>query len=351
MWKTLETNSFHIFFCLVSGLCCLLPLCLRIPSNIEQDQLRMSLSCPEFAYTSFASLAAVIPLLCDVFLDILSILMSNWTSLDAGPRRISKANATESVKFTFLNIPERMVLLIGVMVVPLVAVLPMNTENLGLIYLCCNKCQKNLLGGAIASSLCRHDTEFWPVKCTLFCLAFYSVGLIGGAFLDNILAARTLSSQLMLFTDLIITILTVTPSLALMLNSIRWLIIVYFKANSWRRLLMCSSNEEQPPIESQVITFSSDPDHTFFPMIYIVCATCLVILVLSLSITTFRIQDYNSRDLILHNIPIMLFVICLNTLSMRMVKAEILESMVSNYSHLCQLQVSHSNVLTVISIF
>ena len=329
MWTTLESNSFHTTFCLISGMCCLLPLYFSMPSNIEGAQLPKSLSSSAgFVHTSFASLTAVIPLFFDVLLDIFSILISNWGPLNVNSSRMRQSPAKKSIKFTFLNIPERLILFAGVIVVPLVAVLPTDTKNLGLIYLCCSKCQKNLLGGVIASFLCRYDKEYWSVKFTLFSLVSFSIGLVGGTFVDNIFAASTSSNRLFLGIDLIVVALTIAPCLVMMINSIRWLIIVYFKASSWKRFMMCSSSL-QPQTDSPAIAISTDFDTTFFPMVYIVCVTCLIILILSVSVTTFRVQNYNGRDLLLHNIPVLIFVISLNTLSMRMVKSEILEGMVS----------------------
>ena len=334
MWTTLESNSFHTIFCLISGMCCLLPLYLSMPSNIEDTQLPKSLSSsPGFVHTSFASLTAVIPLFFDVLLDIFSILTTKWAPLNINSSRVRQPHAQKNIRFTFFNIPERLILFAGVIVVPLVAVLPTDTKNLGLIYLCCSKCQKNLLGGVIASFLCRYDKEYWSVKFTLFSLLSFSIGLIGGTFVDNIFASSTSSNRIFLSIDLIVVALTIAPCLVMMINSIRWLIIVYFKAFSWKGFMMCSSTD-QLLTDSNAIAVSKDLDDTFFPMVYIVCVTCLIILILSLSVTTFRVQNYTGRDLSLHNVPVLIFVISLNTLSMRMVKSEILEGMVSTSNQL-----------------
>ena len=331
IWEILESNSFHITYCFLSGLGCLLPLCLQIQSNIEQKLLRQSLSStPAFAFTSIASITAVVPLFFDVLLDLIAVIRSENISLSVRSKR-SKPPATKPTQFTFLNIPERMLILMGVTILPFVALLPTQTENLGLIYLCCNKCQQCWVGGTVALSLSRYDKEYWSIKSTLISLISFSIGLIGGPFIDNIHAGENPPSLRITIVDYGIYLFTIIPILIFIVNSIRWLLIVYFKFSSWKRYVMCRSDLiAHPQIESQAVNAGNTPDHTFFPMIYTLSGICVIVLLSVLIATSSRIDNYSGRDLWLSNMPFLVFVILLSTLSMRLVKFEVVQGLVSS---------------------
>ena len=328
--EILESNSFHITYCFLSGLGCLLPLCLQLQSNIEQKLLRQSLSStPEFAFTSIASITAVVPLFFDVFLDLVAVMRSENISSPVRGKR-SKPPTTKPTQFTFLNIPERMLILMGVTILPFVALLPTQTANLGLIYLCCNKCQQCWVGGTVALSLSRYDKEYWSIKSTLISLISFSIGLIGGPFIDNIHAGQNPPGLLITIVDYGIYLFTIIPILLFMVNSIRWLLIVYLKFSSWKKYVMCRSDlVALPQIESQPVDAGNTADHTFFPMIYTLSGISVIVLLSVLIATSSRIDNYSGRDLWLSNLPFLVFVILLSTLSMRLVKFEVVQGLVS----------------------
>ena len=329
LWEILGSNTFFTSYCFISGLCCLLPLCLQLQSNIEKKLLRESLSTThEFAFTSVASITAVVPLFFDVLLDVVAVIRSKYKSTVDSKR--SEPLATKTTKFTFLNIPERMLILMGLTVLPFVAFLPTNTTNLGLIYLCCNKCQQCWVGGTVALSLSRYDKEYWSIRSTLISLISFSIGSIGRPFVDNMYAVENSPGQLLVSIGYLTFIFTIVPCIIFIFNSTRWLIVVYFRAATWKRFLMCTSKvTEQPEIESLSVIASNTTDHTFFPMVYTLAGTCVIILLSLLITTTSRIESYTGRDLWLNNVPFLVFVILLSTLSMRLVKFEVVQGLVS----------------------
>ena len=327
--ETVESHSSQTLFCFISGLCCLIPAFLE--SNLEEKPLRHTLSSTNsFFYTSVASISAVIPLFFDALLDLLTSIRSSHKLMNTGSEVQKSHTAKTTKRFTFLNISERLMILTGVVVLPLVAFLPRNTRNLALIFLCCNKCQQVWVGATLGLSLSRYDKEYWSIRCTVLSLLSLNIGLTITPYIDNVYAANDHPSKLVKIIDLLALLLTVAPCLVFMFNSSRWLIIVYFKAYSWKRFLMCKATL---PLESEIVSTavsdSHDNDHTFFPMVYTVSGFFVIGVLLILIASSSRISDYNERDLVLNQFPFLLFIIVLSTLSMRMVKSEVVQGLVS----------------------
>ena len=322
MREVAESNSFHTLFCLLAGLCCFMIIYVDTPSNLEKRPLRESLETSvEFTYSSAASIALVIPLLIDLLLDV-------FTKLTETPSIASKKPPEESSKFNFLNIYERILILAGVSIVPMVAFIPKTLHNLGLLYVCCSKCQQLWVGGTIVLSLCRYDKEYWSTKSTLASLFMVSVGLIGSPLIDNIYAAHPNPGQAVVLIDLGTYILVMFPCFIFMMNSVRWLILVYWRANSWKSFLMCRSKHQIE--EPAVPTAENDTvNHTFFPMVYTMIGTTVVLLLCLLAAATARVENYSGLNLLQSNGPFMLFIVLISTLSMRMVKFEVVQGLVS----------------------
>ena len=320
----LESNLLHTLYCLLSGLSCLLPIVLRLPSNYEKSALRDSLSSsPQFTYTCVASIALVIPLYFDILLDF--IYGSSHATSTGQKEKLQK----NSITFTFLNVPEKLLILMGMTILPLVALLPPDTQNLALIYVCCNKCQQNLMGGSILLSLSRYNKEFWSVKSTLLSLLVFSFGLIGSAFISNAYLAETPPQPTIVIVDEFAFLCIVVPCLVFCLNSGRWVIIVCCRAYTWKNILMCTSKTQLLPETRPTVHGSQTSDHTFYPMVYTLFGMTLVLMLCIIYGTSGRFENYSKDDLLLTNIPFLVFIAAISTLSMRMVKSEVVQGLVS----------------------
>ena len=321
----LESNLLHTLYCLLSGLSCLLPIALRLPSNLEKSPLRDSLSSsPQFTYTCVASIALVIPLYFDILLDFI------YGSSHATSTRQKENLQKDSITFTFLNVPEKLLILMGMTILPLVALLPPDTQNLALIYVCCTKCQQNLMGGSILLSLSRYNKEFWSVKSTLLSLVVYSFGLIGSAFLNNIYLAETPPPPSIVLIDNLAFVCIVIPCLVFVLNSGRWVIIVYCRAHTWKNILMCTSKTQLLPEPQPTIHGSQTSDHTFYPMVYTLFGMTLVLMLCIIYGTSGRFENYTKNNLLQANIPFLVFIVAISNLSMRMLKSEVVQGLVSD---------------------
>lgn len=176
-------------------------------------------------------------------------------------------------------------------------------------------------------SLCRYNNEYWSVKSTLISLCCFAFGLISSTFLDNFYAGESTPSQFLANFDTIAFIIFIIPCVAFLFNSARWLIIVYYNVHSWKGLLMCSS--VRPSTESQVAPASKTPHHTFFPMVYTVASLCIILMLFLIIASSSRLEKYKSHNLLENNLPFLVFVVLISTLSMRMVKFEVVQGLVS----------------------
>ena len=312
-----------MWFCFLCGLMCLLPVCLQMSSNIELKPLRHSLSDSQwFTYCCVASISLSVPLFLDIILDLVVMFVGVTSSV-----KIKKQK--DAVGFTFLNIPERLLILIGMTVVPIVGFLPDTTVNLALIYLCCNNCRLTLVGGVMLLSLSRYDKDYWSVRTTWFSLLFYSTGLVSGSFISNIYAAESTPTQAILILDSCTYFLTLVPSLLFIINSLRWLIIAYLGMNPWQMLMNCLS-DEQHLADLVVLKVKDARDHKFFPMVYVIIGVIIVIFIAALLASAPRVENYDPISLALNSAPYVCFLIAVSTLSMRMVKFEVVQGLVSN---------------------
>ena len=313
----------QILFCLTSGLMCLLPLWLQVSSNLEMDSLRVSLSSsPAFSFCCASSIALTIPHFFDVLFDLRTM------SFDAKSNAQNKLSTVGTVKFTSLNIPERVLFLLGMVILPTVAFLPPSTDNLGLIYLCFSNCQLNLVGATVLMCLCRYDKEYWSERSTSISVFCFGFGLVSSTFVFNSYAGETSPSLLLYAIYTLCYIIQLVPVLVFLVNCGRWLIIVHGKAHSWKGLLMCGSNVH-PLVESEASTVRDTPKHTFFPMVYTVSIICIAIISTTVFVASPRVELYTTSDLLMNTVPYILFLISLSTLSMRMAKFEVVEALVS----------------------
>ena len=322
-WYRIGSNSLRILFCLTSGLMCLLPIWLQVSSNLEMDSLRVSLSSsPAFRYCCASSIALTIPHFLDVLFDLRAM------SFDAKSNAQKKLSTVGTVKFTSLNIPERILFLLGMVILPTIAFLPPSTDNLGLIYLCFSNCQQNFVGATVLMCLCRYDKEYWSERSTSFAVFCFGFGQASSTFVFNSYAGETSPSLLLYSIYMLCYVLQLAPVLIFLVNSGRWLVIVYGKAHSWKGLLMCGSNVQRL-IESEASIIRDTPKHTFFPMVYTVSIICIAIISTTVFISAPRIEFYTPSDLLLNTVPFILFLISISTLSMRMAKFEVVEALVS----------------------
>ena len=122
--------------------------------------------------------------------------------------------------------------------------------------------------------------------------------------------------------------LTLTPCLVFIVNSLRWLIIVYFGVKPCKKLLFWSS-DVQNVADTEVVRLTDAPDHNFFPMIFVTGALVIVLAFFGLLARAPRPEDYDPISLTLSSTPFVCFLILVSILTMRMVKFEVVQGWVS----------------------
>ena len=315
----LNTNTFHVVFSLLTGLSCFIPLCMGVTSNLEKRPLREALQKGSgFTYSCIAAITLVIPLLVDLLIDIGYEIATV----------VVKPSGKITARFNFLNKPERTLFLLGIAVLPLLILVPKSTPNLALIYICCNKCQQSWIGGTVALSLCRYDKQYFSVKSTWASLIFFAMAMIGSTFIDNLYAIKP-PAQHIVILDMGTFILSGIPCVLFFLNSSRWLILAHYRAIQWTNVLFFYSKSRQIH-PSATTDISANSDHTFFPMIYTLIGMTVLVLLSVLIGTSSRIEDYDETNLVQGNIPFLVFIISVSILSMRMVKFEVIQGLVSD---------------------
>ena len=315
----LNTNTFHVVFSLLTGLCCFVPLCMGVTSPLEERPLRDALQKGSgFTYSCIAAVALVIPLFIDLLIDI---------GYDIATV-VVKPSGKITARFNFLNKNERFLFLLGIAVLPLLIFVPKSTPNLALIYICCNKCQQTWIGGTVALSLCRYDKQYFSDKSTWASLILFAIAMIGSTFIDNLYAIKP-PAQHIAILDMGTFIISAIPCLLFLFNSSRWLILAHYRAIQWTNVLFFYSKSRQIH-PSAATSISANSDHTFFPMIYTLIGMIVLVLLSILIGTSSRIEDYSEMNLVQGNLPFLVFVISVTILSMRMVKFEVIQGLVSN---------------------
>jgi hypothetical protein len=294
-----------------------------VTSNLEKRPLRDALQMGSgFAYSCIAAMALIVPLLIDLLIDIGYEIATV----------VVKPSGKITARFNFLNKYERTLFLLGIAVLPLLIFVPKSTPNLALIYICCNKCQQNWIGGTVALSLCRYDKHYFSDKSTWLSLIFFAIAMIGSTFIDNLYAVKPPAQHIALL-DMGTFILSGVPCVMFLFNSSRWLILAHYRAIQWTNVLFFYSKSRQIH-PSAMVNISANSDHTFFPMIYTLIGMIVLVLLSVLIATSSRIENYNETNLVQGNIPFLVFVISVSILSMRMVKFEVIQGLVSNISRI-----------------
>jgi hypothetical protein len=144
------------------ALACFSPVIGNVPSVIETYPIRASVESCEFATSSYAILGLCLTYALDFALDLFDTTSGKLlkkTKRDGKPKIIIDA--------------EKVVVLLGVFVLPMVAMLPRHTERLALIYMCASAAQVVLIGGYFMLVCFRYYRAYFPVGVTTLCLVTF----------------------------------------------------------------------------------------------------------------------------------------------------------------------------------
>jgi hypothetical protein len=157
----------------MGAICCLLPIHYQ-EFYIEESQLNTALKTIEFTIFSAVCFTLAAPLVINFLIEVIV----NATN----DRNIHSKSA---INVLFLTDIEKLLFIMGVISVPIIAVLP-DLNNLALVYACCLRSQFMLTIGIVIASMSRYDKGFWPTLLCTISLILLAFGMISAAFATNL---------------------------------------------------------------------------------------------------------------------------------------------------------------------
>ena len=317
----ISTNALQLIICIISGICCLLPLATSPKSNLEGSLLRASLPAQLHRESAIAVITLIVPLLLDITTDILSSFFA----------KARDAEVKKKSKLALLNNMEHLIFLCGTAVIPFAAFIPSSNDNWAYIYISCRQCQLVLTGGAITISLCRYDEKHWPVRATYVVLVCLLIASTIGAFTNNYLMENPPSKTVQTLQSVSYYIFLIA-AVVFTFCSLRWL---------WETVpkLMpqsdCFSTVVAKHISKERGTTSDISKQSYlFPVVYVVTSVSICPVLFLLSNIYSNCLDYDTRALFFHNLIFFVYLLLITYGSTRMMKYEIVKGLVSDFNRI-----------------
>jgi hypothetical protein len=313
----LASNELHIAMTIICSVFCFIPMIAKVPSHFEESNLRHSMTSHYFQYPSVAIIALIAPLAVDIVLD----MSVSWCTRTNKAIKLKQSMIAEETLRYSVSLPEKIIFLFSIVVVPIVALLPEDYPNLGLAFCCCHKFQLSIIGNLLMLSLCRMNKKYWGVASTVF-----------------LLLAIPLSSSMLVYADSMIAAMDNpedSPYRGLQQAGM-YLLYVNIAVFLWGtgRWL---KNEVWPKVWtfSEVGRFAvSERDRlaqsrVYYSGAYVLSIGACICFLASLSFTANSLASWTERHLLIWNIGFLCPEITLVILSMRTAKYEVLQGLVS----------------------
>jgi hypothetical protein len=210
----------------------------------------------------------------------------------------------------FLNNLEKILFLSGLIVCPITAFF-YHSSTWTLIYVSCNKCQLIFVAGAVLISLNRYDSQCWTDRAIYFAVIAIALSCAMSSYFNNI------------------------PTIG---RSAEWdnldfasYLIAYFAAAVF---LVCTFKWFYKVAKrkfSQLAKKAACEKCDYFPLIYVTVSVVCVMTFAILSIYYDRIDLYDETALLVNNLIYTTYALFMIFISMRMVKSEVIQGLVSTY--------------------
>lgn len=301
------TNRIQLGMISVTSFCCLIPLFLETESYIEETSLRKALSSRIYRDSAIAVIALAIPLLMDTIADMFnSFFKKDHNKIDGMYIRLNDA-------FVLLNDNEKIVFLVGLLILPITALLPSHTINLGLIYVCCQNFQFMMVAGIVFSSLCRYDRKVWSASITYLCICLVAVAIISKSFVVNLVSNGPVT-KVVADINAIFPYFFYVTCVIFFICTVRWLTGISF--SFFRR----SSNTDDNNMKRR---------SNYFPLLFIAFIFSALAILLYLSAEYPFITDFDENGIVVNMMPYLLSLLFVSFATLRMVKFEVIEGLVS----------------------
>ena len=301
-----DQNRLQCLFSLVGGFSCLLPLC--ITKDSSQDPLLLILESVRFRDSAIFALCLTLPVILDLILQaVLALLVVE-----------KDAKVKVKMKEALLNTRELLVLYCGILTIPISSFFPTHTHILVSFYVCVRRGRTMFVFGAVVTSLCRYDRDFWPLTRTYCLLFLVFCGTLVGAFAD---AQENLKSS----TLRSISVVFYAASGALFsYGNIRWL---YFALPKLRGTSSCMNRQHSyDTLDSNNVSRQSK---LVYPLLYATATTLFGVAAVCIARSYPGSEKFSSDAIYWHNLLFLLYFMVVTYLSDKMVKQDVVQGLVS----------------------
>lgn len=313
-----DTNTIQVIICLLGGISCLLPLYVNPTSKLERSPLRQALPSQSNRDFSVSALSLMLPLLLDLTAELIN---SAW-------RRVRTRSEAVKIhdKKSLLNSMERATALFGAAIVPLSALLPENTANWAYVHVCCQKCQLILVAGAVLISMNRYDVKYWTTGHSFFSLFGLVSGTVTLSFLGNV---ETIDAEkTSYYVSYTAYAIVLAAAASFIWCSFLWLndiVPTLFP-------LILESRNDNKKVNDNYAGTPTGAGHLLFPALYVVMSIILLCMLILLSALYHSMALYDANALNIYNLSFLAYVLFVSFVSIRMMKYEIFQALVSGTS-------------------
>ena len=307
-----DQNLLQCLLCLVGGISCLLPLCWT--KDTSQDPLLPILESVRFRDSSIFALCLTLPVVLDLILQaVLALIVVE-----------KDGRVKVKMKEALLNYRELLVLYCGILTIPISCFFPSHTQLLVSFYVCVRRGRTMFVFGAVVTSLCRYERDFWPLTRTYFLLFLVFCGTLLGAFADALGTHEpsTLRSTSVAFYA--------ASGALFCYGNVRWL---YFALPKLMRRSACVKS--QYSYETLDTQNDSRQSKSVYPLLYATATTISGLFSVLIARSYPGSEKFSSDAIYWHNLLFLLYFMVVTYLSEKMVKQDVVQGLVSSLNLFC----------------
>jgi hypothetical protein len=303
-FKENTTNKIQLGLIVLFSFGCLLPLFLGVTSHVEETPLRGALSSSTYRDSAIAMISLAIPLLMDTIADAINSFF----------RKEHNESIVQLEKgFVFMNDNERMLYMFGLLILPITALFPQDTINLGLIHVCCSSYQFMVCTGLVFASLNRYDKKFWSTRTTYLCICLMGFGTISQTFVLNLKVDGPDSKGVANIYQAS-SICYFATALIFYICTARWFFVVILSFCR-RQFNIDNKDEERKNI--------------FFPLLFILTILSALSFIIAVWVVYRTITARDSIGIVINTLPYILSLLFVSFVTLRMIKFEVVQGLVS----------------------
>jgi signal transduction histidine kinase len=301
----------------LGALLCYYPIIFGVSSNMENSTVRESLMSNSFRESSFAILSLCLVFALDFLADHLSTIFA---------KNSFRASMIDEEQPKIIVDSEKVVCFFGVLVVPLLALLPASTSNIALLYMCSYHSQQILIGGFVVVMCGRYYKPYFPTWCIASSLSCFIISSLVDIWAMNAYQEVTAARTIPYYLELIST----GPVLICMLI---WIVFEFVMrlALPWLRETLSATvtrrgsvtiGTERSPDALEVLRRKHKEDIMFFPALYTLAAVFCMFYFAVAYAEIWDLYEIRPEDLMGLNVPVLILQIVVLVFSAQFAKYE-----------------------------